>query len=99
LVIAAAGVKALSTKVHSRIASSLLLSTPLLINVAASQYADIVVCSFITAAVVLFCIYDSDPQQFRRLPALAGTAAAAAACTKNEGILFLLVLVAARIVR
>jgi hypothetical protein len=100
VVVTTAGVEAISTSSQGWVAGSLLVSTPLLINVAASQYADIVVCCFITAAVVLYCIHDSMDQEHgpRHLPILAGIAAAAAACTKNEGILFLAVLLAARII-
>jgi len=99
VVIAMSGVRTLSNDVHAWIAGSLLLSTPFLISTAAAQFADIVVSCFMTAAVVLFCVHDDDPHQTNRLALLAGIAAAAAACTKNEGILFLAILLAARIVR
>jgi hypothetical protein len=98
LLITTGGVEAVSNKTQSWIAGCLLLSTPLLIDTAAAQYADIAIGCFITATVVLYCIYDAHPGDSLHLPFLAGIAAAAAACTKNEGILFLIVVLALRIV-
>jgi hypothetical protein len=61
-----------------------------------SQYADIVMCCFITATIVLFCIHDTlEPSV--RLPLLAGLIAGFAACTKNEGLLFVLVVAGSRL--
>jgi len=90
-----AGLKLISTNAQSWIAGCILLGTPFLIGLGAWQYADIVICCFMTTAIVLYAIYDLEPTH-SRLPLLAGIAAAAAACTKNEGILFLAVLVASR---
>jgi hypothetical protein len=92
------GIRSLSTVPQSWVSGILLLGTPFLLRHGASQYADIVLCCFVTAAVVLYCLYDGDPTN-THLPFLAGIAAAAAAFTKNEGILFLVVLGLARIVR
>ncbi|HYR43774.1 MAG TPA: hypothetical protein VER98_12160 [Terriglobia bacterium] len=94
--IAVAGLRQISTYSQSWIAGCILAGTPFLLGIGAAQFADIVVCCFMTAAVVLYGMYDLD-LAFSRLPFLAGMAASAAACTKNEGILFVLVLLTSRI--
>ena len=98
VLITTGGVEIITTKTQSWITGCLLLSTPLLIDIAASQYADIAIGCFMTTAVVLYCIYDANPENSLHLPFLTGIAAAAAACTKNEGVLFLMVLAASRVV-
>jgi hypothetical protein len=95
IIITIAGLRILSTQAQSWIAACILLGTPFLLGHGASQYADIVVGCFMTTAVLLFCIYDSD-SSLSYLPVLAGITAGAAACTKNEGILFLVVLFSSR---
>jgi hypothetical protein len=92
-----AGLQVVCTKSQSWMAGCILVGTPFLIGLGAWQYADIIICCFMTTAIVLYAIYDLEPSH-SRLPLLAGIAAAAAACTKNEGILFLVVLVASRVV-
>ena len=90
------GLKLLSSSFEAQLAGCLLLSTPFFIRHGVSQYADILMCGFITAAVVLFSIHDSQQIPSSRLPLLAGIAAGLAACTKNEGVLFVAVLAAVR---
>lgn len=53
----------------------------------ASQYADVPLAAYMTAALVLLCLEGGSP-------ALAGAMAGLAAWTKNEGVLFLAVLAA-----
>src|SRR5262249_46794671 len=77
-------------------AGCILAATPFLLGHGASQYADIVICCFMTAAVVLYTVHDLGSTE-APLPLLAGITAAAAACTKNEGILFLCLLLASRL--
>jgi hypothetical protein len=96
IVIAITGLRLISTNTQSWTAGCILVSTPLLLDVGASQYADIIVCCFMTAAIVVYAVYDREPAH-SSLPIIAGAAAAAAACTKNEGILFLIVLLLSRI--
>lgn len=61
-----------------------------------SQYADFALAFYFLSALVLFCLHDRAPAHGRGLLALAGVAAGFSAWTKNEGLLFLLTLVAAR---
>lgn len=96
IIIVIAGLKVISSNGQTWIAGCVLASTPFLLLHGVSQYADIVVCCFMTAAVVLYGIYDRGSKQ-SGLPMLAGIAAAAAACAKNEGILFLMLLLVSRL--
>jgi hypothetical protein len=73
--------------------------TPVLLNEAAYQYADVQVGFYILLSLVLFAWHDRIGGGEWRLVALAGLAAALAAWTKNEGLLFLLAIVAGRVVR
>jgi hypothetical protein len=95
VIIVVAGLREISSNGQAWIAGCILAGTPFLLLHGASQYADIVVCCFMTAAVVLYGIYDRGSKQ-SGLPVLAGMAAAAAACAKNEGLLFFAFLVLAR---
>lgn len=60
----------------------------------ASQYADVYVGFFFLAAIVLASLSSEEERGNRGLAVLAGTAAALAAWTKNEGIVFLFLFVA-----
>jgi hypothetical protein len=95
VIIVVAGLREISSHGQAWIAGCILAGTPFLLLHGASQYADIVLCCFMTAAVVLYGMYDGGAKQ-PGLPMLAGMAAAAAACAKNEGILFLALLVLSR---
>lgn len=80
-----------------------LLSTPSFIEQGTAQYADVPLSFFILATIALLCLNDNREQDdpSHRYPgflALAGLAAACAAWTKNEGLLFLCAIVAARLV-
>jgi hypothetical protein len=74
----------------------ILLSTPFFLVHGASQYADVVLACFMVATVSMFCMWDSGIRP-RCLPLLAGLFAGFAACTKNEGIMFLLVAFTTRV--
>jgi len=65
-----------------------LLGTPLFIRHGASQYADIPLAFFFLATVVFLSLYPRDSN--RRWLVMAGAAAALAAWTKNEGLVFLI---------
>jgi hypothetical protein len=91
------GLRILSTRRQTWLGGCLLLGTPFFLFHAGSQYADILVAFFITAAVLLFCIHDRDRRDNWKLPYLAGLAAGFAACTKNEGLLFAAVLLGSRL--
>jgi hypothetical protein len=96
VIIVVAGLREISSNGQAWIAGCILVGTPFLLLHGVSQYADIVVCCFMTATIVLYGIYDRRSKQSGGLPVLAGMAAAAAACAKNEGILFFAFIVLAR---
>jgi hypothetical protein len=58
--------------------------------------ADIPLCFYMLATIVLFAIKDSRSRQLTGLAALAGVSAGLAAWTKNEGLLFILIVVFVR---
>jgi hypothetical protein len=89
-------IRLLSGRTHAFLLGCILLSTPFFLRHGVSQYADIELACFITATVSMFCISDCGKHS-GHLPLLAGLFAGFAACTKNEGILFPLVVVCARI--
>src|SRR5580692_4611623 len=78
-----------------------LLATASFIELGTSQYADIPLSFFLLSAAVLLCLDDQRNENAfsgrSRLLILAGLAAGFAAWTKNEGILFLFSIVAARL--
>jgi hypothetical protein len=78
-----------------------LLSTPFFVEQGVAQYADVPLAFFFLAAVVLLGLFDSSSQAVSSHPygllVLAGFALGFAAWTKNEGMLFLLATVAARL--
>jgi 4-amino-4-deoxy-L-arabinose transferase-like glycosyltransferase len=79
------------------IAGIVLVCSPQFIAQAATQYADVPLASFYLAAILLVCLYDSG----RNHPAwlvMSGMMTGLAAWTKNEGLLFALVLVLVRCV-
>ena len=75
----------------------MLLSTPLLALHGASQYADVPVSFFFLSSVVLLAVQQRYAQRTDRFAALAGLCAGLAAWTKNEGVLFVICLIAAQI--
>src|SRR5579872_4442249 len=87
-------------RISAMLASLALLTTPFFIEQGTSQYADVPLSFFILAAVSLLCLHDafeeSESAGTSRLLILAGVNAGFAACTKNEGLLILAALIAAR---
>jgi hypothetical protein len=75
-----------------------LLGTPLFLRSAPWQYADIPLAFCVLAAVALLAMHDYDPACGRSVLAWAGFATGMAAWAKNEGMLFVLCVVAARTV-
>lgn len=85
--------------IAAMLASLALLTTPFFIEQGTSQYADVPLSFFILAAVSLHCLHDAiapSDDRTNRLLVLAGVNAGFAAWTKNEGLLFLAALIAAR---
>jgi hypothetical protein len=87
-----AGLSALGDREKALLAGIVLLGTASFIRLGAAQYADVPVGFFFLGSIVLLCMRD-------RLPIsgtmLAGTLAAFAAWTKNEGLLFVVLLLIA----
>ncbi len=76
-----------------------LLATPFFIEQGTAQYADVPLSFFILATIVLLCLSErnSITEHSRGLLVLAGISCGFAAWTKNEGLLFLLAILAARL--
>lgn len=89
-------VSALRGKTQGFLAGLVLFGPFTFISHGISQYADFPLAFFFLAALVLFSLQDRAPARGQGLLVLAGLAAGFSAWTKNEGILFLLTVVAAR---
>lgn len=85
----------LRTRTQGFLAGLVLSATNLFVEHGASQYADIPLSFFYLATVVLFFLHDSENES--GYLALAGTMAGFAVWTKNEGVVFLLCLMTARL--
>jgi Dolichyl-phosphate-mannose-protein mannosyltransferase len=79
------------------LAGIVLACSPQFIAQAATQYADVPLASFYLGAILLLCLHDSVPNRPRWL-VMSGIMTGMAAWTKNEGLLFALVLVLVRCV-
>jgi hypothetical protein len=82
--------------IHASLAGLILLGTPLLITHTASQYADIPLGFFLLSTVVLVAFQDDMPINTHNFMVLAGVTAGLSAWTKNEGLLFVMSIVASR---
>ena len=82
----------LRDKTTAMLGALTLVATPFFVEQGASQYADIPLSFYVLTTIALLCLYDdprSNPTRSPRLLVGAGVAAAFAAWTKNEGLLFL----------
>src|SRR5262249_45224423 len=77
------------------LAGLVVLGTPGVVDLGATQCADLAVGFFLLATLSLLCLNDSLGHD-KRYMALAGVAAGLAAWTKNEGLMLLLVIIAVR---
>jgi hypothetical protein len=84
-------------KVQAFIGGILLIGTVSFVENAANQYADIPLSFAILSSLALLCLQDRYPEDLR-FSILAGVMAGFAAWTKNEGLMFLSVLILARII-
>jgi len=75
----------------------MLISTQFL-NIATYQYGDAPLAFFILSTIVLFSLKDHYPNLSFRLLFLAGLTASCAAWTKNEGVLFLVLIILIRFI-
>jgi hypothetical protein len=89
LVLLTAGVARLRGANQGWLAGLALLGSVAFLQHGASLYADVPLSFFFLAALLLLAIHDSEGNSSPRLLVLAGLAAASAAWTKNEGLLFL----------
>jgi hypothetical protein len=80
-----AGLSELAGREKGLLAGIILLGTTSFIKLGAAQYADVPISFFFLASIVLLCLQNRLPSSGT---ALAGTSAALAAWTKNEGLLF-----------
>ncbi len=78
------------------LATLIILGNVRLLQLGVSQYAESSLQYYFIATVVLIGIHDADRSRRRSLLVLAGAMAALAAWTKNEGLLFLVILAVAR---
>jgi hypothetical protein len=89
-----ASVSILRSRTQGMLATLLLLGTKFFILHGASQYADIPLAFFFLATLALLSLTELWPQARPKLLVLAGLTAGLAAWTKNEGLLFMPVVMA-----
>jgi hypothetical protein len=83
-------------KTQALVAGTLLLGAVGFISLGAAQYGDVPLSFYILATLALLCLQDRHPEDLR-FSALAGLMAGFAAWTRNEGIIFLVAVILARI--
>lgn len=83
------GLAAARNEWRGGLAALTLLTTPLFLFHASSQYADVPLGFFFLATTALLCLHDRMPAGHSPLLVLAGISAGLAAWTKNEGLFFL----------
>lgn len=89
-------VSILRGKTQGLLAGLVLLCTPYFITHGADQYSDIPIGFFYLSALALLTLQDELWEKNNRLIMLAGIMAGLAAWTKNEGILFIISVIASR---
>lgn len=94
--IAAYSVSALRGKTQGYLTGLVLLSTPYFITHGADQYSDIPIGFFFVATFALIALQDLVGKDDRHLLLLAGFTAGLSAWTKNEGLLFVIAILASR---
>jgi Dolichyl-phosphate-mannose-protein mannosyltransferase len=82
-------------KTHAFLAGTLLLGTASYIALSAALYGDVPLGFYILATLALLCLQDRHPENLR-FSALAGLMAGFGAWTRNEGIIFVIAVIAAR---
>ena len=94
--LAASALALLRNRAHGYLAGVILLCTPLWITQGASQYLDVPLGFFFLATLVLLHLHDRFSGTGFALLSLAGLTAGLAAWTKNEGVLFVVVILLTR---
>jgi hypothetical protein len=80
------------------LAIAVMLSIPFYIDQGASQYADTPLSFYFVITVILMSLHDTSSTGYPKLLFLAGITAGFSAWTKNEGMLFIVALAAARFI-
>ena len=88
-------VAALRTRTQGMLAGLVLLAPMVFLRFGSWQYADFPLASFALATLVLFCVHAQGPPASHAQLVLAGVMAGLTAWTKNEGLLFVVIAVAA----
>jgi 4-amino-4-deoxy-L-arabinose transferase-like glycosyltransferase len=96
--LAGAALALLRSRGQAALAALVLLGTPFFIAHGASQFADVPVGFFFLATVILLSLHHRHAVRTLRFAGLAGFACGLAMWTKNEGLLFLVSVVAAQLV-
>lgn len=86
------------SKLHGYLAGIAILALPGFIKVGAAQIADVPLGFYILSTFILFCCSDSSSDNRSRFIFLAGLMAGFSAWTKNEGVLFILAIIVARLI-
>jgi len=96
--IVVSSISTLRGKTQGYLAGLVLLCTPYFIIHGANQYADIPVAFFYLSTIVLLTLQDEIWEKDKGILILAGLIAGLTAWTKNEGILFIILVIAVRFV-
>jgi hypothetical protein len=88
---------ALRGKIYALLAATILLGTASFVALSAALYGDVPLSFYILAAIAMLCLQDRHPDNLR-FSALAGLMAGFAAWTRNDGLIFVGALIAARII-
>jgi len=83
-------------KTQALVAGTLLLGAAGFVSLSAAQYGDVPLSFYILATLALLCLQDRHPDDLR-FSALAGLMAGFAAWSRNEGTIFLVAVIVARI--
>jgi Dolichyl-phosphate-mannose-protein mannosyltransferase len=83
-------------KTLALLAGTLLLGTASFVALSAALYGDVPLSFYILATLALLCLQDRHPEDLR-FSALAGLMAGFAAWTRNEGVVFIVALIVARV--
>jgi hypothetical protein len=86
-----AALSLLRSRIQGCLAAMILMGTPFFISMGASQFADIPFAFFVLATVVMLFLMERSPENHSGPLILAGIAAGLSAWTKNEGLLFALI--------
>jgi 4-amino-4-deoxy-L-arabinose transferase-like glycosyltransferase len=92
----ATSVAFIKTKSHGLFAAMLLFTTPFWINCGASMLADVPIAFYFLSTIICLSLFDKERHASYLI--LAGLFASMAAWTKNEGLLFILCVIAASMI-